>query len=134
MLAELEKDIQSSGVDLASSTAESLAGSLKTILRSSLKKEKSADKLQEVLDQVDSAKQQIQQGLQKVVENGNVLEGVQERSEQVVEVSQVFLDNSKAISRQMRIRALKMKCGGILAVLAITGYFVVGLLPDDFVV
>jgi hypothetical protein len=133
MLVELEQNIQLSGVDLTSSTPDSLTAPLKKILRSCLQKDgEGGDKLAEVQGKVDAVTGIMQTNVKTMMDNRIVLDGLDEKTDALAEQGSSFLKQSQSLRHQMRMRALKMKCCAILAILSIIGYFVVGFLPDDF--
>jgi hypothetical protein len=133
MLVELEQNIQLSGVDLTSSTPDSLTAPLKKILRGCLQKDaEGGDKLAEVQGQVDKVTGIMQTNVKTMMDNRIVLDGLDEKADALAEQGSSFLKQSQDLRHQMRMRALKMKCCVILSILSILGYFVVGFLPDDF--
>lgn len=131
-LAELQENVQASGVDLVASTEGSLTTPLKGILFSVLRKDVSGDKLAELHKKVRNIKGIMVTNVQKAYDNGKLLEEEVENSEALAREAKAFETASLELRHQMRMRALKLRCGAIGTVVCIVGYVVVGLMPDEW--
>jgi hypothetical protein len=131
MLAELETNVHSSGVDLVSSTEGSLTTPLKEILRSSIQKDGSEDRLAETQKKIDNVNTIMMQNIQNGIRNMKLIEEEEVKAEGMAREAEAFKSSSLELRNHMRMRVLKMKCCAIIVVLCIVGYFVVGLLPED---
>jgi hypothetical protein len=131
ILTEFEKGVQSSGVDLYSSTEGSLTTPLKEILRSTIMKDGSGDELTELHKKLNNVTGIMMTNINTAMNTGKVLQQVEENSEAVVIEAKKFKAGSLDLRHQMRVRALKMRCFAFVAIFCIIGYFVVGRLPDD---